>query len=496
MADIEFIDFMGLNSVSGLSKESKNLYFTESKNMDIIANTIRRMRGQEVKLTLPAGVTGLYEHEIEGEFFLKALCRDGKLYQVEPLTNTQTVIKEGLSTLEDVKPYFFQFMNDLIVINGKNDPFIVDGNGNCTDSGFYSTYNKYGTCGVSFAGRIFIADGNLLAWTAANTTNVWTNTDPLITDAGYKENFVGKIIALSKFSSYLVIFTTSDIYIMSGTNGGNFAVEHYSEDGIQSRFGITKIDNKLYLWKKGLMPIEYAGDIPQLKIGITITELIKNSLDDIDNFRLNEIILIPYEDRKQIWVYIPVINKPELYKCIIVSFENYAKNKGVTCYFREGNPITCGCSFRGKVYTGTSTGDIYQEDTGNTFAGNRIEAHCYFNPLRLGTSRIKTKYDVIDLTLDSKSINKFKFLTRYDGEFYNEDSEDIDLIEVSDSYYVLNSDLITGDKLSTVDDFVHETVTIMDEWKIIQCGIRCDEDDEDLILHSVSFMDNSDPREF
>lgn len=483
MADIDFKTFGGLNTQIGIH-DSKILYFSESNNIELFQGAIRRMRGQEEKLTLPAGILGMFEYEDnDGYFELHAICDNGNHYSIEPLTASYDEINTGLTT-SGLKPQFSMFNHTLITCTASGNPYSWDGT-TISAIDFYSVYSKYPTCSVAFAGRMWYASDNLLAWTAANTT------DDLETegDAGYKDNFNGRITNLRVFSTYLVVTTTTDIYVISGTDNTNFLFTHYSNIGIKSRNGIVKLDNKLYIWNNGLFPIEYTGDMAQVRIANPLTNLIQNSIQDIDTFRLDEIIMIPYENRKQIWVYVPIVNETDIYRCWIINFENYQIDKAVTCYKREGNSITGATNFRGKIYSGDSNGIIYEEDKGNLFGNNVIEGSFKFCPIQLGTTRIKDNYEEIQLILNSRSINKFKFTSAYDGEFYDPDEIDVDDITVEDNYFVLNETEVTSDSISVVNDYVSTVVNILDEWKIIQIGMTAGED-EDFILEQMIFMDS------
>ena len=489
MSDIQFVEFGGLNTSAGF-KDDKILYFSESSNVDIYQGAVRRARGQELKLTLPSGILGMGEYEdINGDFSLHAICDNGKHYSLEPLTSTYIEVNTGLSA--SAKPYFSMFNHTLVTCTGTNDPYSWDG---VTIGAipFHTTYSKYPTCSCAFAGRMFYAVDNLLAWTAANTID----TLVLEGDAGYKDNYNGKITSLQVFSNYMIIVTTTDIYLWSGDDNETWLSAHYSNTGVKSKFGITKIDNKLYLWDKGLFPIEYTGDMAQVRITDALTSRIQNSLLDLDQFRLNEIIMVPYPDRKQIWVYVPIKNEVGLSKCWVINFENYTKTKVVTCYERKGNLITSACQFRGKIYSSTSTGKVYQEDMGNLFDTSPIVGYFKFNPIRLGTQRIKTNYELIQLTLNSRSVNKFKVTTAYDGDFYDTEEVDIDDITVDDNYYVLNESELENGDISVVNDYVHTEVNILDEWKLIQFGMRCDTSIEDFILQAVIFLDSNDNRDY
>ena len=498
MADCDLMGpFAGLNTLDSLlQSETKTMSFSDALNVDLFGTTLRRCRGQRTVLTLPAGILGLSQHEINGSFFMRAICSDGTYYRVEPLTATYTASSK--TGLVGTKPYFFAFNDNLIALTGADDPFIDNGT-TIAQTTFHTTYpSKYGTVGISFAGRCFIADGTMLAWSAANSMTGWDNT-LFANDAGNKNDFIGTIIALQKFSNYLVIFTTENIYLMSGSDNASFAVQLYANVGIQSRNNVVRIDNTIYYWDgiNGMYPLVYSGDLAEVNTGDPITYLVKNSINNIDTFRLDEIILIPYQNRKHIWAYVPIVNHTPLDFCWIINMENKVARNMITCYPRQANPITCACNLRGDIYSGTSTGKIYKEDNGNDFDGTPItNAYFWSNPFRFGTNRLKTIYDKMMLTFNSQSRNKCQFQIRYDATFYNPDQQSLDSLDIEDAYYVLNETEVEANQLGIVDDYVTVIVSIHDRWTIVQFGLAATEAGDDWILHGATFLDNRITNEY
>lgn len=463
------------------NKNSGILFFTEGKNFDIFGTNVRKTRGQTEKVQIPdTSILGLGQHEINGIFYLRAITGDGNYYRIDPESGIYTAVKTGLST--SAKPYFFQYNNQLICLTGYDDPFVDDGS-NITQTGFYARYEKYGKIGCAFHGRIFIADGSLLAWSGVNTTDDWVSEQ----DAGYKDNFIGNIVGLKVFSNYLLIRTTSDMYVMSGYDNSDFSVEHYSKIGTSSIFADCELDNKLYIWNKGLYPIETTGDMAQMTIKDPLSFRITPSLTEIDRTRLDEIILVPYEDRKQIWAYVPIDGTQGIYKAWIANFINY--DKGIISFYpREGNPITCACSFDGKIYSGTSDGKIYLEDSGNTFDSNPIESYWWLEPQTFGSSRIKICSGEFKAWFSAYSVNRCSFNFRYDNDYNDPDDQDIDLLDIHDEYFILDEDELDGSKVLTVGDKVSEIIVCNDEFTMCQFGISTENEDDDYIFYGGSFI--------
>jgi hypothetical protein len=472
----------GLDTRDKFSNENPNIvFFTEGKNFDIFGTNVRKTRGQTEKLQIPdVSILGLSQHEINGIFYLRAIADNGSYYRIDPSSGIYTAVKTGLST--SAKPYFFQYSNKLICLTGHDDPFVDDGT-SISQTGFYDQYSRYGTIGCAFHGHIFIADGSLLAWSAVNTTDDWSSES----DAGYKDDFIGNIIGLKVFSNYLLIRTTSDMYLMSGYDNADFQVEHYSTKGTSSRFADCELDNKLYVWNNGLYPIETMGDMAQIRINDPLSLRVTPSLTEIDKTRIDEIILVSYEDRKQIWAYVPIEDTQGIYKAWIANFINYDKGI-ISLYPREGNPITCACSFDGKIYSGTSDGKIYLEDSGNTFDGNPIESYWWIEPQTFGSSRMKICSGEFKAWFSAFSVNRCSFNFRYDGDFSNPDDEDVDILDVHDDYFILDEDELNGSSVLAVGDKTSEIIMCSDEFTICQFGISTENEDDDYIFYGGSFI--------
>ena len=377
---------------------------------------------------------------------------------------SSTLSKSGLA---GTSPYFFQFQSKLIVGTGGDDPF-TDNGANIVQTGLYTARTVYGTCGVSYNGRIWIANNHTLYWSAANTTNDWTTAQ----DAGYKDDINGIIVALHKYQGNLYIFTTSDIYILSGYDPSDFRIDHYSNTGIFSEKSVVIFDEKLYVWaNNGLYPIETLSEIAQITVKQGFTFRISNLFQEIDKDRLNEIILVPYNDRKQIWCYVPIENETGLYKAYIANFIN-TEDQLISFYTREALPITCVTNFKGKIYTGTSDGHIFLEDSGDKFNEDAIESELWFPVMSFGDSRIKKIKDFI-AWFNPRSVNKFTWKYIIDGDEANPIEWSIDLTHRQNE---------NKDRLS-------EFLPIMpDQFSTIKIGFSTTATDEDFELYGFEFI--------
>jgi hypothetical protein len=370
------------------------------------------------------------------------------------------------SGLTGTSPYFFQFQSNLIVITGGDDPFIDSGTA-ISQTGLYTARTVYGTCGASYHGRIWIANGSAIFWTAANSMTDWTTAN----DAGYKDDFVGTIVALLPYQGNLYIITTANIYILSGYDTTDFRVDHYSEVGLFSKYAVVNFDEKIYVWDNGLYPFETMSELAQQRTKNDFSFRIHELFTEIDKDRLDEIILVPYQNRKQLWCYIPVAGEAGLYKAYIANFINMQDNI-ISFYTREANAITCACEFKGNIYTGTSDGNIYLEDNGATFDGNAIVSDLKFPVMMFGTSKVKRLKEFI-AWFNANYANKCNVYYILDGNIDEKYTEPIDL-----------SAFMSDNK-----DRINEFIPIMpDQFSTIQIGISTDATDEDYELLGFEFL--------
>lgn len=375
-----------------------------------------------------------------------------------------------------IESYFFQFKEYLVVITTKDDPFVDDGT-NLYPTDLYTDKGVYGTCGAAFHGRIFIADGNTLYWTAANTYNDWTTAN----DAGYKDDFVSDIVDMKVFGSYLVIWTKSDVYYLSGYDPTDFRFDQWGKMGVFSKYANCEFDNNIYTFTNGgLYPLEVTGDMAQVRFVQALSDKIAPLLEEVDQDRLNEVMVVPYEKRKQIWVYLPIKGKPGIYKAYILNMMNKADSGSpLAWYTREGKPITHAIQYNGEIYSATSDGKIYKEDFGDTFDGDTIESEIWFEPLSFNSARVKN-CDEFKTFWDAQYNNKCKIGLKYNGKADNIKYRDIDL----------------SSKKKTVTDILSKTIPLKGEFSSIQFGIITDAADEDYMFYGGTFINLKETGEY
>ena len=178
--------------------------------------------------------------------------------------------------------------------------------------------------------------------------------------------------------------------------------------------------------------MEQAGLLSQIQLGEEITLQIKPEFDNFDKTRFDEIIVIHYEAKNQVWYFIPYKNEPYFHTIWIYNYINEA-------WFKRVVPqnITTACMFDEYVLTADATGKVYKEDFGNTFNGTAIDFMWKSPFLAAGDSNVRKTIEEFYFILDETYDNNFNFSVykNYDSEY----KDDYELI------YSTNSDNLNWD---------------------------------------------------
>jgi hypothetical protein len=467
----------GSLDISGQISTRGNFCFSEDGKILLVSDNIALNIFQYTLSTAWNVTTGIYSGisiNISTSFGLNKLyalfiSNNNNVYMIS--YNAQYFIHQtsqlsvAKSSLVGTSPYFFQFQEKLIVITGGDDPF-ADSGTSITQTGFYTQWGVYGSVGMVYNNNVFIADGKTLYWAETNTYNEW--------NADYYKQFDSDIIGLKPFGSYMMIWTKTKVYYLSGFNSSEFSFQEWGDYGVFSKYANCLFDNNIYTFcNNNFYPIEVTGDMAQTRFVQSLSYKIQNLLEEVDQDRLDEVLVVPYEKRKQIWVYIPVSGESGIYKAYIFNFLNHIEtNSPIAIYTRESNPITCATPFKGEIYTGTSDGKIYKEDEGSDFDGVAIVSDLKFTEMTFGTSKTKKLKDFM-AWLNPNYDNKFIFYYIVNGNISNKKSINIDLSAKKDN---------NKDRLSRYMPIA------LNQFSNIQIGISTDALDEDYELLGFEFL--------
>ena len=418
----------GINQAASkmaLGLDTKKLYWTDSKNIEILQNNgiIRQNGNVEVaSLEEPDEIIGLHPLKDDVTYNILIATKSGKLFVYETKSQTLVQLEKTIDGSERIN--FVDFL-DGVVVGGKNTPLFYMNNDdgypieecNLKDS---NSKDILADIICVYAGRIWVAAGSTLFYSALGTYDDFESEN----DAGYINNFhtdTNDITALKTYKEYLAIYKESSVYLLSGTNNKDFSVTPFADKGTSSFSGVANINNKQYFINEGVFSLEQAGLLSQIQLGEEISLKIKPEFEKFDKTRMNEIIVIHYEAKNQVWYFIPYQNEKYFHTVWIYNYINDA-------WFKRVIPqnITTACLVNGNILTADASGKLYKEDFGSTFSGQPIEFLWKSPFLASGDSNIRKTVEEFYFMLDESYDNNFNFSVykNYDSE-YKDDEDSI-----------------------------------------------------------------------
>lgn len=459
----------GINQAASkttLGLDTKKLYWADSQNVEILRNSgIVRQKGNMLLLQLSDSdeIIGLHQMS-EGEIFkLLIATRSGKLF----IYNINTLSLTQLAKIIDgsVRVNFVDFLDGVIVSSQKDALFYI----NNDDGYLVESCNLSDAAGVPikadvicvYRGRVWVGDGSTLYYSALGKYNDFTTAD----DAGYINNFytdTNKITALKTYKDYLAIYKEDSVFLLSGSSNKDFKIAPFADKGTKSFSGVITVNNKQYFINQGIFSMEQSGLLSQIQLGEEISLNIKPEFENFDKTRFDEIIVLHYEFKNQVWYFIPYKNDPYFHTVWIYSYINEA-------WFKRVIPqnITTACLFNDYILTADSSGKVYKEDFGNTFSGSPVKFMWKSPFLAAGDSNVRKTIEEFYFILDEIYDNKFSFSVykNFDSE-YKDDEDEV--------YSVNSSNLIwDGEQLSAEvnscwhdEDDTNSTANVTSLWSV------------------------------
>lgn len=414
----------GINQASTkteLGMNTKNIFWADSKNIEILKNKgIIRQKGNKIFQSLPNSENILAMKEIKSNAGSKLIIAtdEGSLYIYDELSDFIKLDK----TLNSTKVSFLEFLNGVIVYGDNDAMFYIRNNDNYEifDCNLKNEDESpiYPEVVTSYKGRLWVAEGSTLYFSALGTFDDFESEN----DAGYINNFytdTHDITALKTYKDYLAIYKEDEVYLLTGSNPGDFAITPFADKGAYSANSVITVNNKQYFFSSGIYSLQ-VGELNQVMLGSEITENIKEEFQSFDFKRKREIFAIDYKLKNQIWYFIPYRNDNYFHTIWINDIVNQAWYKRVL-----PQNITCACIFENYILTADNEGNIYREDISNTFNGEAIEFMWKSPFLGLGNPTIRKTIDEFYFILDETYENKFNF-----SVYKNFDSENHDDSEV------------------------------------------------------------------
>ena len=495
---------------------SQPLYWTSSKNVESFNGLLQPMKGNTPMLATPisGGILGMFQYEVNNALYLMFNGGDGKFYQFNGAGIAPTVRNSGLNTT--AKCNYTQYLQKMIVCNGVNDAFIYDGSvvtPTITDTGLYAVRGVYGKVCCSYSNRLWIADGANLYYSDLGDPTQWVDDPSTNKFGGYIDNFMGNtdsITGLYDFGVYMAIFTSNHIYLLTGNDVSNFAIEGFEEAGSSSPNGALHFNGTHYFFNNINMNVnaiqigsggwsnnaQSGSDTGQLNFGSSITDRIHIELASImDITSLQDIVFARYPNKNQIWMYFKQNNITDLSAAWVFDFQYFTTKGLIPIYLREMTPANCAVEYNKQVYTGTSSsssvpGQIYLEDSGNTissiYGGNGIWYDFFVNfpKMEFGQSGLYKTIESIKTMVNSTRTNNFNFNINYQGMYQHIDSK---LINVSNNIFMLGTNSLGDGFVLGQNVDLPAIIPSGAEFNSIQVGVSGTTVQNDFGLRTFSF---------
>lgn len=407
-----------------LGLDTKKIYWADAENIEILQNRgIIRQKGNSEFLQLPVEekITGLCEMKKENVYKLVITTISGKIYIYNPQSAKLLELKK---TITGENPVFLNFL-DGVLVSSKSDGLFYIKNNDTSDIADCGLKDSSGNAICSevisiYKGRVWVADGATIYYSALGSYDDFTTEN----DAGYINNFhtnTDSITALKPYKEYLAIYKKNSVYLLTGISGDDFAITPFADKGAHSSRSIVNVENKQYFLSNGIYALEQSGELNQIQLGSEISRNISPEFDDFNKVLMQYAFCLHYENKNQIWYFIPYTDN-EFYNIIWI---NDYINKA---WYKRHIPqnITIASIFNDYILTADNKGKIYREDFGTTFSGEPINFIWKSPFLAIGSAHHRKLIDEFYFILDEAYDNNFNFSVykNYDSE-YADDAEKI-----------------------------------------------------------------------
>ncbi len=390
-----------------LGIDTKKMYWSDSKNVEIYKNRgIVKQAGNSLLCSVPDNdaITGLHEMFYRDDVKLVITTISGKVYVYNPQNGAMTKLNK---TLKGKKPRFASFLNGVLVITESDGLFYIK-----NDSSFSVVEcNLKNASGITVTGdvltvyksRVWVASQSTIYYSALGSYTDFTTQN----DAGYISDFhtdTAEITALKSYKDYLAIYKKNMVYLLTGTSPDDFAIVPFADRGTVAPGCVVNVDNKQYFLSSGIYALEQVGELNQIQLGSEISLKIKPEFDNLNTSKLSEAVCVHYENKNQMWFFLPYIAE-DYYKTIWINdYVNKAWYKRVV-----PQNVTTAALFDNYVVTADNTGKIYKEAYGSTFNGVPIDFMWKSPFLSIGSPHHKKVIDEFYFILDDAYDNNFNF---------------------------------------------------------------------------------------
>ena len=198
---------------------------------------------------------------------------------------------------------------------------------------------------------------------------------------------------------------------MSGTTEDNFSVQAFADCGVDAHGAVLTVNNRQYFFNGGVYNLAQVGELGQIVVSSNIANPIKALTDSYKKNNATQICIVPYEDKNQIWFFIPQKNSANLNTVWIYDYLNNA-----WCVRKIPQNIRCAGKFNSRPITCSNDGKVYFEDISNTFCGEPIRFSWKSPFFTFNTPDKKKVVDKFEFVLDDTYDNVFQVCTQKNYE--------------------------------------------------------------------------------
>lgn len=386
-----------------LGLDTKKVFWADAENVEIFQNRgIIKQSGNTLFLDVEEEITGIAELIAYSSSKLVITTISGKIY-IYNEKNSEKILVE--KTLKGKKPRFLNFLNGILIMTEADGLFYIKNNSTyeVVDCELKDLNKDTLTGGVMavYKGRVWVAKDATIYYSALGSYNDFSTQN----DAGYINEFhtdTGFITALMPYKDYLAVYKKDSVYLLSGTNPEDFAINLFANKGAVSSSSILNVENKQYFLSNGIFALEQVGELNQIQLGSEISLRIKGEFSLFN--KLEDAIALHYEAKNQIWYFFPYVSDNYYHTIWINDYVNKAWYKR-----KVPQDIVVACVYNGMIYTADKSGKIYKEDFGNSFNGSPIKFLWKSPFFSLISPHHRKMIDEFYFLFDSEYDNNFKF---------------------------------------------------------------------------------------
>lgn len=434
----------GINQASTkteLGLDTKKVYWTDSFNVEILQSKgICKQQGNTLFLELPEKEPIVCLHELfcDDVYRLIIVTLSGKLYVYDDSTKELNSVSK---VLLGKKIKCTNFLRGVVISSEKDAPFYLNLDLSIESCNLSDNQENpiFVTSSATFRGRIWFASASTIYYSALGTYNDFQSEN----DAGYISDFhtdTSDIIAVKPYKDYLAIYKKDNVYLLQGTSPEDFVIIPFASKGCIAPNSIVNVENKQYFLSNGIFALEQVGELNQIQLGTEISKKIKPEIEKFNPSQLAQSFCIHYENKSQIWYFLPYPSE-EFYHTVWI---NDYLNKA---WYKRKIPqsVTTAGIFKYQVLTADNTGKIYKEDYGTTFDGQPIDFMWKSPFFAIGSPHHRKVIDEFYFILDEAYDNNFDFVVYKDYD--SQSPDDIEKIYSVHLEHMIWADENTHDNL-------------------------------------------------